>query len=174
MDAVPHAGRGVQVEGGKGVLLERVSVVEPIFASFRWARDRRVSGRRVDRQRMILAGQDGQCGCYLGEARADVSGHGFSSAAVVFVTGVGLGCGEPEVAPFRPTSGSCAFSPHSPCAEDPCSDSAWPIRARTFALMVTRRVAISALECDARHVVRSWHDLRDAGRSRGGQRGRRG
>ena len=51
---------------------------------------------------MILAGQDGQCGCYLGEARADVSGHGFSSAAVVFVTGVGLGCGEPEVAPFDP------------------------------------------------------------------------
>jgi hypothetical protein len=47
---------------------------------------------------MILAGQGSQCGGYLGEACADVGGHGLSSAAVVFVAGVGLGCGEAEVA----------------------------------------------------------------------------
>ena len=54
-------------------------------------------GRRADRQRVSLAGQCGQCGRYLGEARADVGGHGLSSPAVVLVAGVGLGSGEAEV-----------------------------------------------------------------------------
>ena len=89
--------RGVQVGGGKGLPLEqRVTVVELISASFRRARDRYVPGRRAGRQRMILTGQGGQCGCYLGEACADVGGHGSSSGAVVFVAGVGLSGGEPE------------------------------------------------------------------------------
>jgi hypothetical protein len=91
--------RGVQVGGGKGLPLEhRVPVVELISASFGWARRGYVPGRWADRQRMILTGQSGECGCYLGEARSDVRRHGLSSAAVVLMPGVGLGGGEPEVA----------------------------------------------------------------------------
>src|ERR1035437_5300671 len=85
--------------GSSGRLLEqRASVMELISALFGRARSRYVPGRRADRQRVIFAGQGGQCGCYLGEAGADVGGHGSSSAAMVFVPGVGLGGGEPEVA----------------------------------------------------------------------------
>jgi hypothetical protein len=47
---------------------------------------------------MVLAGQGGQFCCYLGKACADVGGHGFAAAAVVFVSGVGLGGGEAEMA----------------------------------------------------------------------------
>ena len=47
---------------------------------------------------MVLTGQGGQCGCYLGEASADVGCHGLSSSAVVLVAGVGLGGREAEVA----------------------------------------------------------------------------
>ena len=91
-------------------------------------------------------------------------------AAAVGVAGVGAGHGIPEV-PL-----------------DPGQDGMPSVRTRrvqrirvailpgrswcgTFALMVTRRVAISALECDARHVVRSWRDRRDAARWHGGRRG---
>ncbi len=41
---------------------------------------------------------------YLGQARADVGGHGPSSPAVVFVPGVGMGDRETEV-PFHPGQG---------------------------------------------------------------------
>jgi hypothetical protein len=72
--------------------------VDLVFASFRGSRNWHPSGRRVDRQRVILTSQGGQCGCYLGQACADVGCHGLSSAAVIFVSGVGLGCREAEVA----------------------------------------------------------------------------
>ena len=53
-----------------------------------------------DGQRVGFSGQGGQGGCYLGEARSDVGGHGrpwCGSPAVVLVAGVGLGDGEAEV-----------------------------------------------------------------------------
>jgi hypothetical protein len=47
---------------------------------------------------MRFSRQRGERSCYLGDARADVGGHGPSTAAVVFMSGVGLGDGEAEVA----------------------------------------------------------------------------
>ena len=82
-----------------------VSVIELISASPGWALNRQASGRRLDRQRMILTGQGSQCGCHLGKARVDVRCHGPSALAVVFMPGVGLGGREAEVA-LDPGQGS--------------------------------------------------------------------
>src|SRR6266567_3092493 len=60
--------------------------------------DRHEPGRRASCQRMVLAGQGGQRGCYLGKARADVGCHGLSSPAVLLVPGVGLSDREAEMA----------------------------------------------------------------------------
>ena len=66
----------------------------------------------------------------------------------------------------------CGFFPHSPCAANPCGDSAWPIRVRVF------RADGDGLcgdfrSCSVTHVISSGvrRIRRDAGRWRGGRRG---
>jgi len=57
---------------------------------------------------MWLARQGGKCHCHLGEARADIGGHGPAAAAVVLVPCISLGDGEAEV-PFDPGEGRVAY-----------------------------------------------------------------
>jgi hypothetical protein len=123
-----------------------------------------------------FAGQGGEGCCYFGQPGADVGGHGGHGPcppAAVFVACVGLGDGEAELA-FDP--GQYGVPSLRTRRVQRICVAILPGRfaCGTFALIVTRRVAIPGLACDARHIVRSWHDLRDAGRSRGGRLGRRG
>src|SRR3984957_5485896 len=63
-----------------------------------------IAARAAQREGVGLTGQDGEGGCYLGKASADVGprrGHGACASASVLVAGVGLRDGEAEAA-FNP------------------------------------------------------------------------
>ena len=82
-------------------------------------------------ERVGFAGQCGQGGGYLVGGGADV-GRVSRPCRCRCRCGLRRPWRRRSRSSARPRSGWCAFSPHSPCAEDLCSDSAWPVRLRDF------------------------------------------